>query len=60
MKEKFRIVVAAVIGLLGVIGWFSNVIDLFRHGASMSTVQLVIRIIGVPVLPVGALMGWFG
>jgi hypothetical protein len=40
-------------------GWFTNVIKLYQED-SMSTGQIVIRGVGIPFLPIGAVMGYIG
>jgi len=44
--------------ILMVIGWFMNLVDLF-HMTAILTGEGVIRIIGILVVPLGAIMGWF-
>jgi hypothetical protein len=50
-----------VVVVVGFCGWCSNLLHLFRdHG--MSTGEIVVRAIGIPAAPVGALigiLGWF-
>ena len=45
----------AVIVFMG-IGWILNLVKIF---SSDSSLELLIRIIGLFLAPVGALMGWF-
>ena len=40
-------------------GWFMNIINLLHNGDVMSTWELVIRIGGVFLGPVGAVLGYF-
>ena len=41
-------------------GWGSNVITLYQKSDTMSTGQIVVRGVGVPILPLGAVMGYIG
>lgn len=57
MKHLFQF---ALIGLfvLGAIGWVSNIITLFGASFDPFTGELLLRIIGIFVGPLGAVMGW--
>jgi hypothetical protein len=50
----------ALIGFLALtlFGWGSNVYKLYNHSEQMETGQIVIRGIGLPVVPLGAVMGY--
>jgi len=50
----------AVIGFLVVVffGWGANVYKLYSHSDQMETGQIVIRAVGLPVVPLGAVMGY--
>ncbi len=59
--EKFTIGYALFIIILAIlvaIGWVMNVIDLVRWNADI-TAEFIIRVIGIFVPPLGAIMGWF-
>lgn len=43
---------------LAVIGWIMNIIGLIHHLPALDF-ETIIRIIGIPVAPVGALLGYF-
>lgn len=49
-----------VIGLwlLLVIGWVMNIVDLVAM-ESLNSGLAIVRIIGIAVFPLGAIMGWF-
>ena len=49
-------VAAAIFGLVGQV---MNVIDLVTRHATMEVMEVVIRIAGLFIAPVGILMGWF-
>lgn len=52
------VVILAVIGLI--IGYFLNIADLFAAPALAEwTVIEIIRVVGVFVMPLGGVMGWF-
>jgi len=50
----------ALIGFLVVVlfGWGANVYKLYSHSDQMETGQIVIRGVGLPVVPIGAVMGY--
>jgi len=50
----------SLIGFLVVVlfGWGANVYKLYSHSDQMETVQIVIRGVGLPVVPIGAVMGY--
>jgi hypothetical protein len=41
------------------VGWVLNLITLFKASYDVVTLELVLRIAGVPLSPLGGLMGWF-
>lgn len=41
------------------VGWVLNLITLFKVSYDVVTLELVLRIAGVPLSPLGGLMGWF-
>lgn len=43
----------------GILGWGLNLITIFKSDFSVITGSLVVRIIGVFIAPIGAIMGWF-
>ncbi len=59
--EKFTIGYALFIitlAILVVIGWVMNIIDLVTWKAEI-TAEFIIRVAGIFVPPLGAIMGWF-
>lgn len=49
----------AIILIVGV-GWVLNIIDLVALGFDQFlTIEAVLRIIGIPLAPLGAVMGYF-
>lgn len=40
-------------------GWFMNIINLLHNGDAMSTWELVMRVGGVFMAPIGAVLGYF-
>ena len=49
----------AVAAVATLCGWFMNIINLLHNVDAMSTWELVIRIGGVFIVPVGAVLGCF-
>jgi hypothetical protein len=48
-----------VVGAFFWVGWVLNLITLFKVSYDVVTLELVLRIAGVPLSPLGGLMGWF-
>jgi len=48
-----------IVILFGIVGWFLNLYDLFKHYDTESTRLFILRIVGFFVAPLGALLGWF-
>jgi len=48
-----------IVGLAGVVGWVMNIVDIVNSDFSSITGMLVVRIIGVFVPPLGAVLGYF-
>lgn len=44
--------------LAGAIGWWSNLLTLFEREVLVLSGETVLRIVGVFVVPLGAVMGW--
>jgi hypothetical protein len=63
--EKTFIVLAVVYvicAIAAIIGWAMNlltVIHLLSASQSDPTVMLLVRIVGIPVFVIGAILGWF-
>ena len=45
--------------LFMLIGWGINLYAIFQFGFESLPVLQIVRLVGVPVFPLGALMGWF-
>jgi len=41
-------------------GWGSNLVTLYQKSDPMSTGQIVVRGVGIPILPIGVVMGYIG
>ena len=41
-------------------GYINNLVTLYHHSSTMETGQIIIRSVGIPILPVGAIMGYIG
>jgi hypothetical protein len=48
-----------VIFLAAVFGWIANIFAIATSFSAMATNELILRICGVPFIPLGAVMGWF-
>lgn len=48
-----------VVGLAAVVGWVMNIMDIVKSDFSSITGLLVLRVIGVFVPPLGAVLGYF-
>lgn len=48
-----------IVGLAGVVGWVMNIVDIVNSDLSKITGMLVVRIIGVFIPPLGAVLGYF-
>lgn len=49
---------SVIVFVLGLIGWVLNIIHLFNMPTVM-TGEGAVRIAGIPVAPLGAILGWF-
>jgi hypothetical protein len=47
-----------VSGVLGLTGWVMNIIDIFRSADGV-TGELALRIAGIFIVPLGAILGYF-
>ena len=47
-----------IILILGMIGWIMNIITIFSTMANPISGVFIIRIVGIIVAPIGAIMGW--
>lgn len=62
MKTIVALYIAYILFILGLlIGWVMNLIEVINLGLSASplTTEFIVRLIGVPVGPLGGIMGWF-
>lgn len=56
------IVFCVATGISIVIGWVINiidVIDIVASGIEVATVELILRVVGIPIPILGAIMGYF-
>mgnify|MGYP003351965114 CR=1 FL=1 len=51
------LIILAISGV-GFVGWITNIIKIIQADFSHIDGELVVRIIGIPVAPVGAVAGW--
>lgn len=47
-----------IILILGMIGWIMNIITIFSTMANPISGVFIVRIVGIIVAPLGAIMGW--
>ena len=61
MKQIFATlwVLYAVLIFLGVVGWIINVVEVITMTGGDVTTEFILRCVGVPVAPLGAIFGWF-
>jgi len=55
MKSALAIV---VVWALAVIGQIANIVWLFREGATASTHEFALALVGLPLFPIGIIHGW--
>ena len=41
------------------IGWFMNLVTIISGFDTISLAELIVRLVGLPVVFLGAIMGWF-
>lgn len=58
MRKTLFFVYLAIV-LVACYGWINNIVIIFHSDFSHITGQLVIRIIGVFIAPIGCVMGFF-
>ena len=62
MKQFFALIWVGLI-IVGLVGWVMNIIDLVQAATGsadpMGMVELVVRIVGIFVLVLGGIMGYF-
>lgn len=56
-SELYAVLLVLAVGALGVVGYVQNIIALF--GVKEINGEAVLRTIGVFMVPVGAVLGWF-
>jgi len=56
-----------LIGLFAVVfilffwyGWGSNIVTLYQDSGEMNMGQIVVRGVGIPIIPIGVVMGYIG
>jgi hypothetical protein len=59
MRPIIVLFLYASLAVGGGIGWVRNLITLFNSDFSAVNGELIVRAIGVPAVPVGAVVGWF-
>lgn len=48
-----------ILWILGIIGWVMNIVDIISMMSGELTAMLIIRLVGVFVFPLGAILGYF-
>jgi hypothetical protein len=59
MKLLLALLLYGSIVIGGGIGWVRNLVALYHSDFGSVSGELIVRAIGVPVVPVGAVVGWF-
>jgi hypothetical protein len=54
----FGSLLATAMAVVSIIGYANNILVVARSDFSSIDGELVVRVIGIPVTPVGAFMGW--
>jgi hypothetical protein len=52
------IILSLTLFLGGSVGWIRNIIAITQSDFNHIDGELVVRVIGVPMVPVGSVMGW--
>ena len=55
---KLIIPVYLLVVIAGTTGWLRNIIAVTQSDFTSINGELVVRVIGIPAAPVGAVMGW--
>jgi len=55
---RFIIPIYLIVVLAGSIGWVRNIIAVAHSDFSNISGELVVRVAGIPVVPIGAIAGW--
>ena len=55
---RFIVPVYLLIALAGGAGWVRNIIAVVHSDFSSINGELVVRVVGIPAAPIGAVMGW--
>jgi hypothetical protein len=56
--SQFIIPVYLLVVIAGTTGWVRNIIAVAQSDFTSINGEIVIRVIGIPVAPVGAVIGW--
>lgn len=58
MKDNLAVMFAVVLMVAAGYGWCANIVKLFGlHGLSG---EMILRVIGIPAFPLGAILGFVG
>ena len=55
---ELLILVAGILALVGIIGWMMNIVDLAHMNLAHITGMFVLRVIGIFIPPLGAVLGF--
>ena len=55
---KFIVPFYLLIVLGGGVGWVRNIIAVTQSNFASIDGEIVVRVVGIPVVPIGAVMGW--
>ena len=60
MKPTVSFILGITISAFLLFGWLANFVDIVRWNMDAGiTVEFIIRVAGILLFPLGALMGWF-
>lgn len=49
-----------IVAFLGIVGYVGNVVQLIHQALDPLTVLVILKLVGLVIPPLGALMGWIG
>lgn len=58
MKDIFFLLFLVLASIMAIVGWIANIVKLFHMTVDPVTTELILRIIGIPFGPLGAVMGF--
>lgn len=60
MKTALTFYIAIIVlWIAGIVGWVMNLVSLVCNFETISVAELVVRVAGIPLFPLGAIVGYF-